>query len=46
VSIVRVGLAETKSFAQGYDLIFAKKKASKSSKKSGGKKKKKTAKRK
>jgi hypothetical protein len=27
VSIVRVGLAETKKFAEGYDAIFAKKKA-------------------
>jgi hypothetical protein len=26
VSIVRVGLAETKHFAEGYDAIFAKKK--------------------
>jgi hypothetical protein len=27
VSIVRVGLAETKNFSEGYDAIFAKKKA-------------------
>jgi hypothetical protein len=27
VSIVRVGLAETKNFAEGYDAIFGKKKA-------------------
>jgi hypothetical protein len=27
VSIVRVGLAETKKFAEGYDAIFGKKKA-------------------
>lgn len=26
MSIVRVGLAETKQFAEGYDAIFAKKK--------------------
>jgi hypothetical protein len=30
VSIVRVGLAETKNFADGYDAIFGKKKESKS----------------
>jgi hypothetical protein len=28
VSIVRIGLAETKNFAEGYDAIFGKKKAS------------------
>jgi len=27
VSIVRIGLAETKNFAEGYDAIFGKKKA-------------------
>jgi len=27
VSIVRVGLAETKNFSEGYDAIFGKKKA-------------------
>ena len=27
MSIVRVGLAETKQFAEGYDTIFGKKKA-------------------
>jgi hypothetical protein len=27
VSIVRVGLAETRNFAEGYDAIFGKKKA-------------------
>ena len=27
MSIVRVGLAETKKFAEGYDAIFTKKKA-------------------
>jgi hypothetical protein len=27
VSIVRVGLAETKNFAEGYDAIFGKKKS-------------------
>jgi hypothetical protein len=30
VSIVRVGLAETKKFAEGYDAIFGKKKTAKS----------------
>jgi hypothetical protein len=52
VSIVRVGLSETKHFAEGYDAIFGKKKAGQT-KKSGastrstaGKKKKKTAKKK
>jgi hypothetical protein len=29
MSIVRVGLAETKNFAEGYDAIFSKKKSSK-----------------
>jgi len=29
VSIVRVGLAETKKFAEGYDAIFGKKKKDK-----------------
>ena len=32
MSIVRVGLAETKNFAEGYDLIFGKKKATKAKK--------------
>ena len=32
VSIVRIGLAETKKFAEGYDAIFGKKKNSKSKK--------------
>ena len=27
MSIVRIGLAETKNFAEGFDAIFAKKKA-------------------
>jgi hypothetical protein len=27
VSIIRVGLAETKKFAEGYDAIFSKKKS-------------------
>jgi len=42
VSIVRVGLAETKKFSEGYDAIFGKKqpaagtKAKKSAKKTGG----------
>lgn len=29
MSIVRVGLAETKNFGEGYDAIFGKKKAAK-----------------
>jgi hypothetical protein len=29
VSIVRIGLAETKNFSDGYDAIFGKKKATK-----------------
>jgi hypothetical protein len=29
MSIVRVGLAETKNFAEGYDAIFSKKKSAK-----------------
>jgi hypothetical protein len=32
VSIVRVGLAETKNFAEGYEAIFGKKKATKEAK--------------
>jgi hypothetical protein len=32
VSIVRVGLGETKNFAEGYDLIFGKKKPAKAKK--------------
>jgi hypothetical protein len=32
VSIVRVGLAETKHFAEGYDAIFAKKKGTQAKK--------------
>lgn len=47
VSIVRVGLAETKKFSDGYDAIFGKKKAGESAqtksaqaKSQGGKKKK------
>ena len=43
MSIVRIGLAETKHFAEGYDAIFGKKKpaAAKKAKaaKAGGKKK-------
>jgi hypothetical protein len=55
VSIVRVGLAETRNFAEGYDAIFGKKKAataraakpaSARSVKTRGGKKKKTAKKK
>jgi hypothetical protein len=50
VSIVRVGLAETKNFSEGYDAIFAKKKApakkakATSAKVDSGKKKKKAKK--
>jgi hypothetical protein len=43
VSIVRVGLSETKNFAEGYDAIFGKKKAEaekKTEAKAKGKKKK------
>ena len=45
MSIVRIGLAETKNFADGYDAIFGKKKGTKAQKKdaaskSGAKKKK------
>jgi hypothetical protein len=51
VSIIRVGLAETKHFAEGYEAIFGKKKGKKEAKaqsgakatgkkKKGGKKKK------
>ena len=32
MSIVRVGLAETKHFAEGYDAIFAKKKGTQTKK--------------
>ena len=42
MSIVRVGLAETKKFAEGYDAIFGKKKTKSDAKKprpSGNKKK-------
>ncbi len=52
MSIVRVGLAETKNFAGGYDAIFGKKKATKAKKpkaataKAGTAKKKKKAKKK
>jgi hypothetical protein len=45
VSIVRVGLAETKKFAEGYDAIFTKKKA-KGAKKKPRAAKKKTSKKK
>jgi hypothetical protein len=50
VSIVRVGLAETKNFAEGYEAIFGKKKTGESkktkatAKNSAAKKKKKTKK--
>jgi hypothetical protein len=49
MSIVRVGLAETKKFAEGYEAIFTKKKTKSGRKKThsagkaGAKKKKKTA---
>ena len=51
MSIVRVGLAETKHFADGYDAIFGKTKASRTKKRPGAAKrsqakKKKTAKKK
>ena len=32
MSIIRIGLAETKKFAEGYDAIFSKKKSTKSKK--------------
>jgi hypothetical protein len=38
VSIVRVGLAETKNFAEGYEAIFGKKKAAAPKAKPAGKK--------
>jgi hypothetical protein len=46
VSIVRIGLAETKNFADGYDAIFGKKKetTAKKAKADTGKKKKKAKK--
>jgi hypothetical protein len=37
MSIVRVGLAETKNFAEGYDAIFSKKKSSKKAPKASAK---------
>lgn len=52
MSIIRIGLAETKHFSDGYDAIFGKKKAGKAkkakavAKSSAGKKKKKAAKKK
>jgi hypothetical protein len=46
VSIVRVGLSETKNFAEGYDAIFGKKKTAKPKKaKASVRKTKKTKKR-
>jgi hypothetical protein len=39
MSIVRVGLAETRNYGDGWDAVFSKKKAGKSSKASTGKKK-------
>lgn len=38
MSIVRIGLSETKNFSSGYDAIFGKKKSAKAAAK-GGKKK-------
>ncbi len=35
MSIVRVGLSETKKFAEGYDAIFGRKKTAQASKKAG-----------
>ena len=50
MSIVRVGLSETKHFSEGYDAIFGKKSSGKAkqaeAKAKGGKKKKKSAKKK
>jgi len=48
VSIVRVGLSETKKFSEGYEAIFGRKpvKTKKSSEKSGGRAKKKKGKKK
>jgi hypothetical protein len=50
VSIVRVGLSETKNFSEGYDAIFGKKSSGKprkaEAKAKGGKKKKKSARKK
>ena len=36
MSIIRVGLSETKKFAEGYDAIFSKKKGSQARKKAAG----------
>ncbi len=44
MSIVRVGLAETKNFAEGYDAIFGKRSASTAAKKPAKKAKAKTPK--
>ena len=47
MSIVRIGLGETKHFAEGYDLIFGnKKKPAKAKKQTAAKPKKKKAKKK
>jgi hypothetical protein len=46
MSIVRVGLAETKKFAEGYDAIFSKKKSKSDTKKPRTSSKKKRAKKK
>jgi hypothetical protein len=46
MSIVRVGLAETKHFAEGYDAIFSKKKATKKAPKAKASAKKKSKKKK
>ena len=44
VSIVRIGLAETKKFAEGYEAIFGNKKKKDDEKPAGSKAKKKSAK--
>ena len=46
MSIVRVGLAETKHFADGYDAIFGKTKTSRAKKRPGAPKRSQTKKRK
>jgi hypothetical protein len=37
MSIVRIGLAETKNFAEGYDAIFSKRKSTKKTPKASAK---------
>jgi len=46
VSIVRIGLSETKHFSEGYDAIFGKKKAGQAKKAKASARKKKKAKKK